>query len=57
MSLTFINSILCILQNRWPDGTQRTSKVYAYHGLKTPPYKLVSQMIIITMYYLSKGIQ
>ncbi|XP_015890462.2 superoxide dismutase [Fe] 3, chloroplastic [Ziziphus jujuba] len=27
-------------QNRWPDGTQRTSKVYAYHGLKTPPYKL-----------------
>ncbi|KAL5543100.1 hypothetical protein UlMin_010810 [Ulmus minor] len=27
-------------RKRWPDASQRSSKVYAYHGLKTPPYKL-----------------
>ncbi|PON54681.1 Manganese/iron superoxide dismutase [Trema orientale] len=27
-------------QKRWPDGSRTASKVYAYHGLRTPPYKL-----------------
>lgn len=27
-------------QKKWPDGLNRVSKVFAYHGLKTPPYKL-----------------
>ena len=38
-------STQCKQQKRRFDGSQRASNFFAYYGLRTPPYKLVSELI------------